>query len=105
YVTKENIALVKTYFTDYMTVKNEDVSSLSDAEKKDHDSKVYEAFMKLRSNLPSGFEMWETITTNYLQLKTIYVQRHNHKLQEDWGTFCNALLQLPHFCELTGLGA
>lgn len=60
----------------------------------------YENFIKLRSNLPAGFEMWETVTTNYLQLKTIWVQRHNHKLKEDWGVFCNWIENLPKFKEL-----
>ena len=61
---------------------------------------TYENFVELRSNLPAGFEMYETITTNYLQLKTIWIQRHNHKLKEDWGTFCKWIENLPRFKEL-----
>lgn len=62
----------------------------------------YEAFMRLRSNLPCGFEMWMTVSTNYLQLKTIWVQRHDHKLREDWGEgFCRDFIEkLPYFKEL-----
>lgn len=62
----------------------------------------YEAFMRLRSNLPCGFEMWMTVSTNYLQLKTIWIQRHNHKLLEDWQEgFCqNFIEKLPYFKEL-----
>ena len=60
----------------------------------------YENFIRLRSNLPAGFELSETIVTNYKQLKTIWVQRHNHKLKEDWGTFCNWIESLPKFKEL-----
>ena len=48
-----------------------------------NEDKTYENFMRLRSNLPAGYEMWVTITTNYLQLKTMYAQRRNHKLKED----------------------
>ncbi len=59
----------------------------------------YELFMTIVSNLPSGIEMWMGITTNYLQLKTMYHQRKNHKLKEDWGYFCNWCEQLPHFKE------
>ena len=57
--------------------------------------KKYFLFMKIISNLPMGYEMWETITTNYLQLKTIYKQRKNHKLKEDWGAFCAMIENLP----------
>ena len=64
------------------------------------EDKSYENFIKLRSNLPAGFELWETVTTNYLQLKTIWIQRHHHKLKEDWGTFCNWIESLPKFREL-----
>lgn len=61
----------------------------------------YKAFMALRSNLPSGFEMWMTVQTNYLQLKTIFIQRHNHKLKEDWvDSFCTWAKTLPLFNDL-----
>ena len=66
-----------------------------------NEDKTYENFMRLRSNLPAGYEMWETITTNYLQLKTMYSQRRNHKLKEDWGAFCDWCESLPLFKELT----
>jgi len=54
-------------------------------------------FMKIVSNLPSGFELWAGMTTNYLQLKTIYQQRKKHKLKEDWGEFCEWIETLPYF--------
>lgn len=60
----------------------------------------YENFIVLRSNLPAGFELSETVVTNYKQLKTIWIQRHNHKLKEDWGAFCNWIESLPKFKEL-----
>ena len=47
----------------------------------DKQNEVYEKFMKVRSNLPSGYEMWMTVETNYLELKTILKQRTNHKLK------------------------
>lgn len=72
-------------------------------EPEDHTEKRYELFMKIISNLPRGFEMWMDVTTNYLQLKTIYNQRKNHKLREDWGAFCDWILTLPKFRELTGV--
>ena len=64
----------------------------------------YYWFMKMVSNLPMGYELWMTCSVSYLQLKTIWIQRHNHKLKEDWGAFCDWCLSLPKFKELTGCG-
>jgi len=61
----------------------------------------YYFFMKAMSNLPMGYEMWMTVSTNYLQLKTIYAQRKTHKLREDWQPFCKMIEELPMFKELT----
>lgn len=60
----------------------------------------YEVYMKIISNCPMGLMQFEAVTTNYLQLKTIYHQRRNHKLKEDWGYFCDWIEQLPKFKEL-----
>lgn len=45
-------------------------------------------FKQIISNLPSGYLKWMGISTNYLQLKTIWNQRckHGHKLDE-WRIF------------------
>ena len=53
-----------------------------------------EYFNKIISNLPSGYMKWMGISTNYLQLKTIYTQRRHHKLTE-WQEFCNWIETLP----------
>lgn len=66
-------------------------------------SPCYDSFIDLRSNLPAGYEMWETVTTNYLQLKTMYIHRKYHKLREDWGAFIAWCESLPLFRELTGV--
>lgn len=60
----------------------------------------YKYFMMARSNLPSGYEMWMTVKTSYLQLKTMYNQRKNHKLKEDWGAFISMCNNLPLFLDL-----
>ena len=54
---------------------------------------------KLVAALPCGFVLGATMTTNYRQLKTIYFQRKNHKLDE-WHQFCTWCESLPHFKEL-----
>jgi hypothetical protein len=50
-----------------------------------------------------GLELTARITTNYLQLKTIYAQRHNHKLEE-WRDFCRFIESLPFAGELIAGG-
>lgn len=50
----------------------------------------------LVASLPSGFVLGATMTTNYRQLKTIYLQRRNHKLKE-WHDFCAWCETLPLF--------
>lgn len=63
--------------------------------------KKEEIYMRIISNLPSGFEYWAAMTTNYLQLKNIYKQRRNHKLP-DWQVFCDWIEELPIFKKLIG---
>ena len=58
-------------------------------------------FNRVISNLPSGYLKWMGISTNYLQLKTIYNQRKNHKLKE-WKFFCNWIETLPMSELITG---
>lgn len=64
--------------------------------------KSYENFMYALSNCPMGIELFMRCSTNYLQLKTIYHQRKNHKLKEDWvDGFCkNFVEKLPYAKEL-----
>lgn len=51
------------------------------------------------SNCPMGYNLTARITTNYLQLKTIYNQRRHHKMQE-WHEICDWMETLPMFREL-----
>jgi len=88
YVDDDAILKIQSYVKNYNETQSKDDK--------------YYYFMKMISNLPSGYELWMTVTTNYLQLKTMYTQRKNHKLKEDWGEFCNWCLTLPKFSELTG---
>lgn len=62
--------------------------------------KGIKAYLEILYNVPSGFELTAQMTTNYLQLKTIYKQRKNHKLPE-WRKFCEYIKdELPYFKEL-----
>lgn len=61
---------------------------------------TYENFMTMVSNCPQGIELFMRCSTNYEQLATIYKQRRNHKLKEDWGAFCDWIESLPYAKEL-----
>lgn len=52
-------------------------------------------------SLPLGLKLTGGMTTNYLQLQTIYNQRKNHKYYY-WEGFCDFCDALPYFKELTG---
>ena len=64
---------------------------------------IKEARLEMLYNIPSGFELTAAMTTNYLQLKTIYQQRRHHALP-DWQMFCDWIETLPRFLELTQRG-
>jgi hypothetical protein len=85
YVDNDMIARIKEYADKYNT----------------EDDKYF-YFMKALSNLPMGYELWMGVSTNYLQLTTIYNQRKNHKLHEDWGVFCDMVENLPYSYFITG---
>jgi hypothetical protein len=53
------------------------------------------------ASLPCGFVLGATMTTNYRQLKTIFLQRKNHRLKE-WHEFCDWIRSLPHSYLITG---
>lgn len=57
-------------------------------------------FRKIIANCPMGLKLTCGITTNYLQLKSMYNQRHNHKLDEWSVDFVRWAESLPFFKEL-----
>lgn len=57
-------------------------------------------FQYVVANVPMGLMLKARIVTNYLQLKTMYNQRKNHKLEE-WDMFCKWMDELPDFIALT----
>lgn len=58
-----------------------------------------QVFKEIIGTLPSGYLKWMGISTNYLQLKTIYNQRKSHKLEE-WKYFCKWIESLPYSKDL-----
>lgn len=73
---------------------------IEDINKEEDPTIKAEKFNKLVYSCPMGYELTARFTTNYLQLKTIYKQRKNHKLQE-WRDFCKWIESLPLFLDLT----
>lgn len=61
-----------------------------------------ETYRTLVMTLPHGIELIESFVTNYLQLKTMYAQRRNHKLK-DWTVFCDWIETLPNSEYITGI--
>lgn len=66
---------------------------------KENPERAKSIWKRIIANLPMGFQYTRAITTNYLQLKTMYFQRKNHKLDE-WKNFCSFIEALPMFEEL-----
>lgn len=59
-----------------------------------------ENFERLIMNSPMGLLLTAECKTNYLQLKTIYAQRKNHKMSS-WREYCKWIESLPEFIRLT----
>ena len=81
-------------FNKYVT--DESKEQMKRLVKKFNDTKTYEDFMVMLSNCPQGIELFMRVSTNYLQLRTLYRQRKTHKLKEDWGEVCEFIEKLPY---------
>lgn len=55
-----------------------------------------ENLRKVKSNVPEGLMLWRRVSSNYAQLKTMYLQRDTHRLPE-WKVFTKFCLGLPLF--------
>ena len=66
---------------------------------KEHIGVERKFYQRVIANCPMGLTLTARITTNYLQLKTIYFQRKKHRLEE-WYIFCNWVVELPMFKEI-----
>ena len=83
-----------TCFNKYVT--DESKEQMKRLVKKYNETKSYEDFMVILSNCPQGIELFMRVSTNYLQLRTLYRQRKTHKLKEDWGEVCEFIEKLPY---------
>ena len=81
-------------FNKYVT--DESKEQMKRLVKKYNETKSYEDFMVMLSNCPQGIELFMRVSTNYLQLRTLYRQRKTHKLKEDYGELCAFMENLPY---------
>lgn len=84
---KEILAIMKRLIDEYNALDEKDPNKA-------------DKWRGLVASLPCGFCLGATMTTNYQQLKTMYIQRRFHKLEE-WRKFCAWCETLPDFLELT----
>ena len=96
--------LEEDVFNEYVDERIKDVLKyiLSQYKMDDTPQRHKQTYLRLLYNVPSGIELTAHIVTNYGQLKTMWYQRHNHRLPE-WRKFCDWILTLPKFSELTGI--
>lgn len=85
-----------TYYVDAIVKKR-----IIELQKKYLEKPIYENFRILLDSSPIGTLITARITTNYLQLKTMYYQRKEHTLDEWSIDFVNFCKGLPRFLELT----
>lgn len=83
---------IKKQCNPYVSPKT--IKIIEDLVKQYNDNPTDENYLKVLYNIPSGFELTARLTTNYRQLKTIFHQRHSHKLVE-WKMFCEVIKSLP----------
>lgn len=81
-------------FNKYVT--DESKEQMKRLVKKFNETKSYADFMVMLSNCPQGIELFMRVSTNYLQLRTLYRQRKTHKLKEDYGELCAFIENLPY---------
>lgn len=77
WVTEETKRQMKQLISEYNNDKSED------------------NFMRVLSNCPQGVMLFMRVSTNYEQLRTIYLQRKSHRLPE-WRSFCKWIETLPY---------
>ena len=78
------------------------IEIMKELQNKYNENQTVDNYLKLIYSNPVGMKLTARMTTNYRQLKTIYLQRRGHKLPE-WREFCKWAISLPYFKQLTGL--
>lgn len=99
YVSEQSKSQMRTLVDEYNDISKHIKETTDEHLIKELKEKLYKKYMEIISNCPMGVELFVRISTNYKQLQTMYHQRKNHKLKEDWGAFCKFVEELPFFKE------
>lgn len=83
YVDTRMIAIMVELVDEYNQIPDEDTERRK------------EQYLRILYSNPCGFTYTARFTTNYRQLKTIYIQRKDHRLPE-WRELCKWIESLPH---------
>jgi hypothetical protein len=86
---------IKDYLKELIAIYNDKYLSMSDVDKS-----VF--YQRIIANCPMGLFLKVAIVTNYLQIKSMYLQRQGHKLVE-WKYFRDWANELPMFNQLIGI--
>ena len=100
YVDKRIIEIMKEKVNEYNELCAAVVPQSCEANEA-HENSKKEKYLEILYNNPAGFKLTAGMTTNYLQLKTIYAQRKTHRLPE-WRCFCQWIETLPMSELITG---
>ncbi len=96
YVDPRVVSIMKEKTQEYNAlqekIKQEKEKGNSVVELNEQAKKMY---LEILYTNPAGFKITARMTTNYRQLKTIYLQRRTHRLPE-WQAFCDWIESLPH---------
>lgn len=103
WVSQETIEKMRKLIDDYNAIKDGDseygIFYLRGGKVREAHSKqemLCFQWHKIISECPHGLELFMRVSTNYLQLKTVWHQRKGHKLKFDWGAMCEFIEQLPY---------
>lgn len=108
YVRKEALELLETIKAEYNEIvlkiayANEHPEFASSEQVELYKEDLKEKYLEMLYTNPAGMILKAGVTTNYRQLKTMVVQRYNHRLPE-WREFTDWCFTLPLFEKLTGL--
>ncbi|MGL4970698.1 MAG: hypothetical protein ACRC45_03600 [Cetobacterium sp.] len=108
YVRKEALELLETIKTEYneivnkISYANENPEFVTKKQIENYKEDLKEKYLEMLYTNPAGMILKAGITTNYRQLKTMVIQRYNHRLPE-WREFTDWCFTLPLFEKLTGL--
>ena len=101
YVDPRMVAIMKDKVAEYHRLQDQLKQTESPEEKKQLQARLDEQYLQILYSNPCGFRLTARMTTNYRQLKTIYLQRRHHRLPE-WRAFCQWIETLPHSEFITG---